>query len=363
MSELLHIENKSYIRNKMWYKRFFYSFIGAIIVTSCVCEPAALDPEPEDLFETFTTNIAVDNILNPKSEYVVVIGDIQEYISPGEQELDCYSYYLSTMGWIYAQQNAWGNIKCVLLTGDMTWGNLLPQWDRYKVGASFFEDTLPLLICTGNHDYDWSQGKDGRWVIEDRESSMINDFFPGQALDMLITERYDPITNENYVAKLEIGNDTIKFLILEFAPRKEVIKWAKDIVEKDLGSNYILMTHEMLFNDYMPHLDSYARYHFEGTKSTYTTPNEIWQELICPNDNIICSLCGHNQFFSHVKLTNAKGREVSNIMFNLQYEKNGGDGMVQLWEFPLDEDKINVFTYNTIDRTIVPKVEGFTIKY
>ena len=346
----------------MCKKTIIASLISTILLISCVCEPAIQDPEPEDLFETFTTNIAVDNILNPKSEYVVVIGDIQEYISHGEQELDCYSYYLSTMGWIYAQQKALGNIKCVLLTGDMTWGNLSLQWDRYKVGASFFEDTLPLLICTGNHDYDWSQHKDGRLIIEDRKSSMINDFFPGRAIETLITERYDPFKNENYVAKLEIGNEIINFLILEFAPRKEVIDWAKNIVEKDPNSSYILMTHEMLFNDYMPHLDSYARYHFEGTESTYTTPKEIWQELIYPNDNIICSLCGHNQFFSHVKLPNAKGREVSNIMFNLQYEKNGGDGMVQLWEFPLDEDKINVITYNTIYRTIVPKEEVFTIK-
>lgn len=333
-------------------------------LSSCVCEPEIEDPGPEDLFVTYVSKMKVDEMINPESDYIVIIGDIQEYISPEEYGVDCYSYYLSTMAWIYTQQKVYDNISCVLQNGDMTWGNREFEWERYKTGASFFEDKIPLLVCTGNHDYDWVETKNGRWIIKDRLSSMINSFFPGKLAKEVICEQYEVNRGENYVAEIYIGDSRINILVLEFAPRKEVVQWAKGIVEKNSDQKYILMTHEMLGNNKLLHSNSYARYHFDGTESTYSTPKEIWEELVYPNDNIICTLCGHNDYFSHLELTNKEGRKVSNILFNLQYQPNGGDGKIMLWEFPKHKTYFKVSIYNTIARIIDKDSEAeFKIEY
>lgn len=346
------------------YSKIIPYLIVALFVTSCVCESVVQDPEPNDLFNTYTANITADDVLNPESEYIVVIGDIQEYISPYDLQTDSYEYFLSTMGWIYAQQRSYNNIKCVLQDGDITWANMYSQWYRYKVGASFFEDTLPLLICTGNHDYDWSRSNDERWVIEDRKSSMINSFFPGKALETCIVHRFEPNVADNYIAEIKIGDDKINILVLEFAPRIEVVDWACKIVSSTPNERYILMTHEMLSKYGFIAKDSSSEYHFRGTSSSYSTPLDIWEKLVYPNNNIICTLCGHNDYFNHVKLENASGRKVSNILFNLQYQANGGDGKIMLWEFKPNNKTFTISIYNTITRSIETEMtSAFDIGY
>lgn len=349
--------------NKIWWYNL-QLLLFTVIVSSCVYEDEALDPAPESLFITYTSAMGVDDIINPESNYIAVIGDIQEYISP-YSGLDCYSYYLNTMAWIYTQQKVYNNIKCVLLDGDMTQNNISPQWARYKAGASFIEDTLPLLVCTGNHDYDWVMSKENKWIIDNRESSMINNYFPGKALETIITYQFESGHNENYVAKLMIADEEINMLVLEFAPRKEVIMWANDIVKNCPNEKFILMTHELLSKyGLLTNSNSTAEYQFAGTASTYTTPKEVWENLVYPNNNIICTLCGHNDYLCHFKYKNIVGREVSNILFNLQYQPNCGDGKIMLWEFPLHEDFFKVFVYNTINRSIETNdVGSFNVYY
>ena len=75
-------------------------------------------------------------------------------------------------------------------------------------------------------------------------------------------------------------------------------------------------------------------------------------------------LCGHNGFMQHLFSKNSTGREVAQMLFNLQYQANGGDGWIQLWEIPADRDSIHVQTYNTIRRTFSSDPVGtFKFKY
>ena len=89
--------------------------------------------------------------------------------------------------------------------------------------------------------------------------------------------------------------------------------------------------------------------HFAGY-SSYTTPEQVWNTLVKPNDNIICVLCGHNGFFATLFSENDSGRQVPQILFNLQYQENGGNGYVQLWEFPSQNDSVRIGVYDTINR-------------
>ena len=41
---------------------------------------------------------------------------------------------------------------------------------------------------------------------------------------------------------------------------------------------------------------------------------------------------------------------VPQILFNLQYQDNGGDGLIQLWESPNNSNVVNISAYDTFNR-------------
>lgn len=58
------------------------------------------------------------------------------------------------------------------------------------------------------------------------------------------------------------------------------------------------------------------------------------------------------------------GRMVPQIMFNLQYQENGGDTMVELWEFPQNSDTANVGVYHTWNRRYLDTSEtSYKLRY
>ncbi len=72
--------------------------------------------------------------------------------------------------------------------------------------------------------------------------------------------------------------------------------------------------------------------------------------LVKQNNNILCVLCGHAGFTGRYFSYNHAGRNVPKLMFNLQYQENGGNGLIQLWEIPADSDTVKICAYNTITR-------------
>ena len=136
---------------------------------------------------------------------------------------------------------------------------------------------------------------------------------------------------------------------LEFGPREEVVDWAKQFVLSNPEKEFILMTHEWLTSDgKRVSTNSFAESHFNGY-SSYSTPEYIWSDLVYPNNNVLCVLCGHNGFSANLLSQNSCGRVVPQVLFNLQYQDNGGNGLIQLWEIPYQSDSINICVYDTIN--------------
>lgn len=290
-----------------------------------------------------------DTIIHNTSEYIVVIGDIQEYTAN-----DINIKYLNhSLDWIRTQNQYYRNIRCVLQNGDITNTNTLLQWNLANSAFAHLHDSTLLIPCTGNHDYDWQEGNG---IIPDRMSTKFNEGLCLPLLDKNILERFEDGRRDNITVPVEICDRTIYVISLEFGPRKEVLNWAKRIVERNSDKEFILMTHEwMTSKGERIKEGSYAEYHFRN--HSYTTPEEIWQCLVYPNDNVLCVLCGHNGFCRYLTSENKAGRYVSQILFNLQYQPNGGDGMVQIWEFPKDSDAIYISVYNTHTHSFHPNSE------
>lgn len=322
------------MRNRL---RCFFSLLvlASMSVTFASCENQEVyKPQP-------LTLMTLDENPDLSSEYIVVIGDIQEYTANPAW----MPYYEATVQWIYSQYMQGMDIKCVLQVGDITSGNHETSYQSfYNVTAQLAEE-LPYIACIGNHDYTW----DANGKIKDRNATFFSRYTTFPLTESLIVDRFEEGRTENVVVENYIGGEPYFILVLEFGPRDEVLEWAERYVQNHKHQKFILMTHEYLARSGERISEgSYAELQFMNT--TWSTPEKVWNQLVKENDNIAWVLCGHNGFYAHLITENARGRDVLQMLFNLQYQKNGGDGMIQLWEFPQAQDSATARIYNTISR-------------
>ena len=291
-----------------------------------------------------TDIIEEDLILNNQSEYIIVLGDIQIYTS----QIAALKYLRQTMDWINAQNKYGKNINCILQVGDITNNNSYTHWEHFY-DCTYQSNDILYIACTGNHDYDWdSNGK-----INDRNSTHINDFASFPLTKLNIIDYFEPGKIENVVIANSIHGERLDIIVLEFGPREEVLDWINKYVAEHQGVRYILMTHEFLTRDGKRiSKNSYAEQQLRNT--TWSSPEQIWEKVVSKNDNILCVLCGHSGFTAHLFTKNDYNRDVPQVLFNLQFQENGGDGMIQLWEFPEKSDSASVKVYNTIKREFHP---------
>ncbi|MDE6083969.1 MAG: hypothetical protein K2G11_05735 [Muribaculaceae bacterium] len=282
-----------------------------------------------------------DSIFVTNSKYIAVIGDIQSYTVSDEMTV----FLKETCYWLHSQQRHFDCFSCVLQDGDLTENNFDYQWNLADEAFGYLGDSLVCIPSTGNHDYTWGKNSE----ISDRYSNKLNSMNNLSVLKRQQLEQFELGRLDNIIVPVKVGKDSISIIALEFGPRKEAVTWADSIVRANPNRKYILMTHEwMSAKGQRIDTNSYATWQMPNL--SHSTPQEIWDKMVYPNDNILCVLCGHNGFCKYLYSTNKAGRDVCQILFNLQYQENGGDGMIQLWEFPNDKNVINISVYNTIKR-------------
>lgn len=316
--------------------KLFSFILLAVLCFLCTCCDAKSESDP---FQIAVYNVQkdLDKHLNRDSEYIVVIGDIQEYTHYREYNV----YYAATMAWIYSQYQLGANIKCVLQVGDLTMNNLPAQYDVFYKYTYPVAALLPYIACIGNHDYTWNADA----KIMDRNNTLFSHYVSFDSTEKKIVSRFEDGKMDNIIVKGDVGGKSIYFLVLEFGARSEVVKWAAEYVGRNKDKNFVLLTHEFLSGDgERISSNSYAERQIKN--STWSSPEDIWVKLVKSNDNIVCVLCGHNGFSRQLYSRNDMGRMVPQILFNLQYQSNGGNGLVQLWEFPKGKDSVNVEIYN-----------------
>lgn len=327
------------------------SLVYTTSISSCTNEDAYLDEQ--------YPFIAPDPIINPESEYIIVIGDIQE----STQTWENLEYLIYSLDWIRNQQNHYGNIKCLLQDGDITNNNLNWQWDMALNAFHHLKDSTMYVWCTGNHDYTW--GGENNFTINDRNSSLLDDYLvDNHLLNSNIIAWNKNGSYHNIVVKNMVKGERLDIISLEFGTPPEVITWAAEYVRSNPTRRFILMTHEYMTRagERVSDDQSYAKSQF--VEYPHTGPEYVWENLVYPNDNILCVVNGHNGFCKYLETKNAKGRMVPQILFNLQYQENGGDSMIQLWEFPKHENRVVIKVYNTL-KQIFPEPEStsFTFTY
>ena len=348
-------------------KRFLFLFTALF----CLNSVWAQSPKAEPIIPVYPT------LQSEGSFSMIMVPDPQSYTKfAANQPL----FDLQT-AWI-AQNIKRLNIKAALFTGDMVEQNgkitskPLPnphngdqtgrqQWEAVSRALSRLDNRLPYVVAQGNHDI-------GHITATDRHTIVPEYIYPERNIkfeDCLVStcanfEGVHTMENSAYEFRTETWGNLL-VITFEFAPRDEVLAWAKQLIESNEYKNHkvIIITHSWLDT-------AGNRIANEGyTVRPWNVPENIWKKLVYESKNISLILCGHTgdapKIAENVANTNYKptssiridkaadGRDIPQMMFNSQqgdgdWNGNGGDCWLRILEFKPDGKTISVRTFSPL---------------
>lgn len=312
------------------------------------------------MVQVFSQN--TPKLSDPKSYTWILLPDPQSYHKFGRNQ----SIFTGMIDWIKDQQKNL-NIQMVLCTGDLVEQNFilkpdsvngnqtsLEQWQSVSDAFNKLNNFLPYILCTGNHDY-------GLKSAENRYSQ-FNSYFPPQGNPKTYALLKEMAVNGQGVKTLENACYEWKpvfgkpFLIfsLEFAPRTEILEWAKKVAEKQQYKEHIgiVLTHSYLQTPGQ----RIIKENYEVKDANYG--EAIWDKFVKQCSNIRFVFSGHigesDEHKDQVGFrtdSNIFNKKVNQMVFNAQREGggwhgNGGDGWLRILEFLPDTKTVKVRTFS-----------------
>ncbi len=284
---------------------------------------------------------------------IVVLPDTQIYSESYPEQ------FLAQTRWI-ADNKLDRNIACVLHLGDVTNRNTAAEWDNAVNAMKQLDDVVPYFMVPGNHDY--SQGG----ACKDRNCGLSAAFpvdkFKGRQSFGGVYDR-EPDRSENSFHLFTAGGRDFLSLCLEFGPRKDVVRWANEVIGAHHARAVILSTHAFTYFDdsrydwerlgttqhWNPHAYGVAK----STDDDVTDGEELWNGLVAQHENVILTLNGHvlGDGLGRMVSETPSGRHVHQMLVNFQMLPNGGDGWLRLLEFHQDGKTVDVCDYSpTLDQ-------------
>jgi hypothetical protein len=237
---------------------------------------------------------------------------------------------------------------------------------------SRLDGRVPYFIIPGNHDYSESRCID--------RTTLFNEYFPLKQFEDTPTFGgtfdQEPERFENSFHTFSAGGRDFLVIALEYGPRREVVRWANEIVAKHGQHEAILITHAYMYYDndrhdwkkygakqsWNPHASGMAK----TTNDNVNDGEELWQNLVSKHDNFILTLNGHvlNDGLGYLLSENAAGRNVHQLLVNFQMKPRGGDGWLRLLEFSAEGKTINAIDYSpTRNECNVSKQNAFSMHF
>jgi hypothetical protein len=279
---------------------------------------------------------------------IAVLPDTQHYSE------DFPETFIDQTSWIVENQKA-RNIACVLQLGDITNRSTPREWTNANRALSLLDGKVPYFFAPGNHDY--SEGG----VCSDR-TTLLNDYFPASRFADLPTfggtydKEPDRMENSFHLFSAE-GRDFL-VVALEFGPRRDVVRWANEIVARFPNREAILITHAYMYYDdtrydwkkygrkqsWNPHAYAVAA----ATNDDVSDGTELWNDLVSRHENFVLTLNGHvlGDGLGRMTSTTPAGRDVHEVLVNFQMQRNGGDGWLRLLEFRPDGRTVQTYDYS-----------------
>ncbi len=261
--------------------------------------PTGCDPD------TATCNPDCGSYCDPYS--IVLVPDTQYYTS---KQTDVSSNtYRKQARWI-RDHRADDNIQTAIHLGDITDHNLTDEW----VIADHAHDILdaagvPYSVTVGNHDYKSSDG----WG---RGKSQIDDYFPASRFSG--NDWYGGTlggSNANNYTLFDVGPMKFMVISLEYAPRKDAMCRAEQVIASHPDRRVIIATH-----CYLTMNGAYASCPADEYVTLGADGATLWRELVSRHSNIFLVVSGHVGESAYKPRAGNNGNIVHQLVVDYQFE-------------------------------------------
>jgi hypothetical protein len=241
---------------------------------------------------------------------MVLIPDPQNY-----SEKSSYGVYAHQTQWM-VNNRATRNIKFVVHLGDITNHDTAPEYAVASQAHTILDNALlPYSMTNGNHDIFPS-------AEAYKRDSLYANYFSAQRFmgKSWYGGSFNQANESNYTF-FEAGS--LKFLVVsvEFAPRKDVVSWANQLIQSYPDRRVIIATHCHLDNNGEHAVGCADGYNLEGRDGI-----DLWEELVSRHSNIFLMVSGHIQGVSYRQRTGNNGNVVHEILSDFQNEPVRGTG-------------------------------------
>ncbi len=266
--------------------------------------------------------------------------------------------------WIIANQQTF-NIQYVMGLGDITQtfssstdseSVYAKEWANAKEAISLLNGEIPYSLIRGNHDV--STGFNSTFGIGSEYYENLEAMADEGNAGFL--PEYTDETNSAYKIettwrRLTVGEDKYIIMTFDWAPSKEAIAWANEIISANPDHKIIVNIHQFLASDgsitddedaVLPHEQIGDENWGEAASSGGTElPRTLWDEALSKYDNVEMILCGHVDVDDIVttQLRGNLGNTVTCMLINPQgIDVTYDAGMVAMLYISADGNVANV---------------------
>jgi hypothetical protein len=249
--------------------------------------------------------------------------------------------------WI-AEHTSSLNIRFVMQLGDLVNNNTEREWERARSSFQLLDGIVPYGIAPGNHDY----GPSGDASVRE---TLLNDYFPFEEAAALSEwgGAFETGKLDDTYYLFEAGGRKWIVLLLEWAPRPEVVAWADDVMTSHPDHLGIMVTHAYLYNDNLryDHTDDREQ---KFNPYLYSTPGgisdgeELWQNLI-RRHHFVMTISGHTlgDGVGYLESTTDLGNTCYQMLSNYQMRDLGGEAYLRIIEIA-QSGHVKVDTYSPL---------------
>jgi hypothetical protein len=298
-------------------------------------------------------------------EFSIILLPDTQYYTDQCADMDIYQ---NQTEWIVDHESEL-NIQFVIHLGDITNNAVGSMWDIAETAHEELRSAgIPFSLIPGNHDYDqetFAECLVGSYHhVHMRQTGGYRGAFDAAHWSPPWFEGQYESGIANTFSTFEHSGLQFLILNLEFAPRKDVLCWASQVLGQHPNHRVIVATH------------CYQRY--DGIHSNCTdvprslicgdTPGypddepaiigadgwNLWDEFIRRHSNIFMVLSGHINDSAHVQRRGLAGNVVHEILSDYQYEAplgtgRCGNGWLRVLTFKPSENEIDLVTLSTME--------------
>lgn len=251
------------------------------------------------------------------------------------------------------------SVKIVLHMGDLTNDNTSDEWSRAQTAHQTLRSAgIPYNVVPGNHDNPDSGKR--------RDTTKFNQYFGISHFSGEPDWGHFSNTADNNYRTFTIEGRNFLSVNLEFAPRKEALCWANDLIENHPDHHVIITTH--CYTAPGGGYDNTCAYSPSRDRFLIGSGGQnVWDELVKRHNNIRMVLSGHHTDSEHRVRTGEHGNSVHEILSDYQFEKylNSGERYGNGWIRRLVFEEQNTSTGDGIvsveTETVLSGITSFTL--